>query len=233
MAYGFLSVVPPLVTIILALLLKNVFASLLVGLFLACLILCGGNVIAGLNQTFYGLVSTFESSGNTIVIMSMLLIGALIYMIERTGGIEGFVEIMVKKRGIIKSKRAAAVFTWLLGIVVFTSGSLSCMVTGSVSRPLNDSMRLSHEKAAFLVHTTSTPWVRPLPPQRLAGGHDRIPDLRRRGRGRFHQHAAALHPLELLLHHCGGLCLPVGPAVHRCGAHAESRAAGGCHRAAG
>lgn len=158
MAYGFLSVVPPLVTIILALLLKNVFASLLVGLFLACLILCGGNVIAGLNQTFYGLVSTFESSGNTIVIMSMLLIGALIYMIERTGGIEGFVEIMVKKRGIIKSKRAAAVFTWLLGIVVFTSGSLSCMVTGSVSRPLNDSMRLSHEKAAFLVHTTSTPW---------------------------------------------------------------------------
>lgn len=158
MAYGFLSVVPPLVTIILALLLKNVFASLLVGLFLACLILCGGNVIAGLNQTFYGLVSTFESSGNTIVIMSMLLIGALIYMIERTGGIEGFVEIMVKKRGIIKSKRAAAVFTWLLGIVVFTSGSLSCMVTGSVSRPLNDSMRLSHEKAAFLVPTTSTPW---------------------------------------------------------------------------
>ena len=158
MEYGFLSVIPPLVTIVLALVLKNVFVSLLIGLFLSSFILSGFNLFSGLNGTFYGLVNTFSSSGNTIVLMSMLLIGALIYMIERSGGITGFVDIMVKKRGIIKSKRAAAFFTWLLGIVVFTSGSLSCMVTGSVSRPLNDSMRVSHEKAAFLVHTTSTPW---------------------------------------------------------------------------
>ena len=158
MEYGFLSVVPPLVTIVLALVLKNVFVSLLVGIFLSALILCGGNLFVGLNNTFYSIVGTFESSGNTIVLMSMLLIGALIYLIERSGGIEGFVDVMVKKRGIIKSKRASAFFTWLLGIVVFTSGSLSCMVTGSVSRPLNDSMKLPHEKAAFLVHTTSTPW---------------------------------------------------------------------------
>lgn len=158
MEYGFLSVIPPLVTIVLALVLKNVFVSLLIGLFLSSFILTDFNLFAGLNGTFYGLVDTFTSSGNTIVLLSMLLIGALIYMIERTGGISGFVDIMVKKRGIIKSKRAAAFFTWLLGIVVFTSGSLSCMVTGSVSRPLNDSMRVSHEKAAFLVHTTSTPW---------------------------------------------------------------------------
>ena len=153
MEYGFLSVIPPLVTIVLALVLKNVFVSLLIGLFLSSFILTDFNLFAGLNGTFYGLVDTFTSSGNTIVLLSILLIGALIYMIERTGGISGFVDIMVKKRGIIKSKRAAAFFTWLLGIVVFTSGSLSCMVTGSVSRPLNDSMRVSHEKAAFLVHT--------------------------------------------------------------------------------
>lgn len=158
MQYGFWSIVPPLVTIVLALVLKNVFISLLIGIFLACLILCGFNPIVGLNDTFYGLVNTFASSGNTIVLLSMLLIGALIHMIERSGGIEGFVDIMVKKKGIIRSKRAAALFTWLLGIVVFTSGSLSCMVTGSVSRPLNDSLKLPHEKAAFLVHTTSTPW---------------------------------------------------------------------------
>ena len=158
MQYGFWSIVPPLVTIVLALVLKNVFISLLIGIFLACFILCGFNPIVGLNDTFYGLVNTFASSGNTIVLLSMLLIGALIHMIERSGGIEGFVDIMVKKKGIIRSKRAAALFTWLLGIVVFTSGSLSCMVTGSVSRPLNDSLKLPHEKAAFLVHTTSTPW---------------------------------------------------------------------------
>ena len=158
MEYGFWSVVPPLVTIILALAIKNVFVALMIGIFLASFVLADFNLYNGVNDTFYGLVHTFESNSNTIVLMSMLLIGALIYLIERSGGIEGFVDIMVRKRGIIKSRRAAAFFTWLLGIIVFTSGSLSCMVTGSVARPLNDSMKVSHEKAAFLVHTTSTPW---------------------------------------------------------------------------
>lgn len=84
MEYGFLSVIPPLVTIVLALVLKNVFVSLLIGLFLSSFILTDFNLFAGLNGTFYGLVDTFTSSGNTIVLLSMLLIGALIYMIERT-----------------------------------------------------------------------------------------------------------------------------------------------------
>ena len=73
MQYGFWSIVPPLVTIVLALVLKNVFISLLIGIFLACFILCGFNPIVGLNDTFYGLVNTFSSSGNTIVLLSMLL----------------------------------------------------------------------------------------------------------------------------------------------------------------
>ncbi len=158
MEFGFWSVVPPIVTIALALILKNVFAALFVGIFLASLILSGWNIFSGVNDAFYSVVHTFESNGNTIVIMSMFLIGALIYLIERSGGIDGFVEIMVKKKGIIKTKKSAAFFTWLLGVAVFTSGSLSCMVTGSVARPLNDTMKVSHEKAAFLVHTTSTPW---------------------------------------------------------------------------
>ncbi len=163
MQFGFWSVVPPLFTIILALALKNVFVALFSGIVLASLILSGWNVFVGLNDAFYSLVKTLESNGNTIVIMSMFLIGALIYMIEHSGGIDGFVDVMVTKKGVIKSKKSAMLFTWLLGIVVFTSGSLSCMVTGSVSRPLNDSMKVSHEKAAFLVHTTSTPWCVLLP----------------------------------------------------------------------
>ncbi len=158
MEVSFLSVIPPLVTIILALLLKNVFIALLIGIFLSTFILADFNLFTGINDMLYSIVRTFESNGNTIVLLCMFLIGALIYMIERTGGIVGFVDVMVKQRGIIKSKRSSKIFTWLLGIFVFTSGSLSCMVTGSVARPLNDSMKVPHEKAAFLVHTTSTPW---------------------------------------------------------------------------
>lgn len=162
MEYGFLSVIPPLVTIVLALVIRNVFVALLVGIFLASMTL-SPDIFSGINATFYNVVKTFASNGNTIVIMSLLLIGAMLYLIERSGGIEGFVDIMVRKKSIIRSKKAAAFFTWLLGIVIFTSGSLSCMVTGSIARPLNDSMKVSHEKAAFLIHTTSTPWCVLLP----------------------------------------------------------------------
>ena len=162
MEYGFLSVIPPLVTIVLALAIRNVFVALLVGIFLASMTL-SPDIFSGINATFYNVVKTFASNGNTIVIMSLLLIGAMLYLIERSGGIEGFVDIMVRKKSIIRSKKAAAFFTWLLGIVIFTSGSLSCMVTGSIARPLNDSMKVSHEKAAFLIHTTSTPWCVLLP----------------------------------------------------------------------
>ena len=89
MEFGFWSVVPPVVTIALALIIKNVFVALFVGITLASLILSGWNVFTGVNGAFYSIVHTFESSGNTIVIMSMFLIGALIYLIEHSGGIDG------------------------------------------------------------------------------------------------------------------------------------------------
>lgn len=158
MQYGFWSVVPPILTIVLALVTKNVFFSLLIGIFTSSMVLCGGSLLTGLNDAFYSFIHTFESSGNTITLISFLLIGALIYLIEKSGGVEGFTEVMLKKRALIKTKRGASIFTWLLGIIIFTSGSLSCMVTGSVSRPFNDALKVPHEKSAFIVHATSTPW---------------------------------------------------------------------------
>ena len=118
MQFGFWSVVPPLLTIVLALVTKNVFISLILGIFTGCMILSGGAVFEGVNATFYSFIHTFESNGNTITLMSFLLIGALIYLIEKSGGIEGFTEVMIKKRALIKSKRGANLFTWLLGIIM-------------------------------------------------------------------------------------------------------------------
>ncbi len=158
MEYGFWSVIPPLLTIILALVTRNVFVSLIMGIFVGSMIISGWNIFEGINATFYSFIHTFESNGNTIVIISFLLIGALIYLIEKSGGIEGFTEVMIKKRTLIKSKRGANIFTWILGIIIFTSGSLSCMVTGSVSRPFNDALKVPHEKSALIIHATSTPW---------------------------------------------------------------------------
>ena len=157
MEYGFLSLVPPLLTIVLALVTKNVFISLLVGIMTGSFVVNAFAPLTSINAGLYAIVDSM-SQGNTIVIGSILMIGAVIHLIEKSGGIEGFVNVVVKNKGIIKTKRGANLFTWILGLAVFTSGSLSCMVTGAVSRPVNDSMKVPHEKSAFLVHTTSTPW---------------------------------------------------------------------------
>ena len=157
MEYGFLSLVPPLLTIVLALVTKNVFLSLFIGIMTGSFVLNGFAPLASINAGLYSIVDSM-SQGNTIIIASCLMVGAVIHLMERAGGIDGFVNVVVKSKGLIKSKRGANLFTWILGLAIFTSGSLSCMVTGAVSRPVNDALKVPHEKSAFIVHTTSTPW---------------------------------------------------------------------------
>ena len=157
MEYGFWSLVPPLLTIILALATKNVFISLFVGILTGSFVLNAFSPLTSINAGLYAIVDNMSGS-NVIVIGSILMIGAVIHLIEKSGGINGFVNVVVKNKGIIKSKRGANLFTGILGLAVFTSGSLSCMVTGAVSRPVNDALKVPHEKSAFIVHATSTPW---------------------------------------------------------------------------
>lgn len=157
MEFGIWSLIPPVLTIVLALVTKNVFISLLIGIMMGNLVLNHFAVFTGLNAGIYSILDTMTES-NTLIIGSVLITAAIIHLAEKSGGIEGFVNVVVKRQGLIKSKRGANLFTWLLGLVVFTSGTLSCMVTGSVSRPVNDALKVPHEKAAFIVHTTSTPW---------------------------------------------------------------------------
>ena len=155
--YGILSLIPPLLTIILALLTKNVFVALLAGIMTSSFVLCGFAPVESINAGLYSIVDAMDQD-NTIIIASCLIVGAVIHLMERSGGIDGFVNVVVKKMGLIKSKRGANLFTGILGLAVFTSGSLSCMVTGAVSRPVNDALKVPHEKSAFIVHATSTPW---------------------------------------------------------------------------
>ena len=157
MQYGFLSLVPPLLTILLALLTKNVFLSLFIGILTGSFVLNAFSPLVSVSAGLNAIVDSMSGS-NVIIIASCLIVGAVIHLMERSGGIEGFVHVVVKSKGVIRTKRGANLFTWLLGLAVFTSGSLSCMVTGAVSRPVNDALKVPHEKSAFLVHTTSTPW---------------------------------------------------------------------------
>ncbi len=157
MEHGLLSIIPPFLAITLALVFKNVFVALFLGVFSGYIVLAGGNIFVGFNDTLFALVKVFESNSNTIVILLTALLGGLTLVMEKSGGVHGFVDYMTNKKALIKSKRGSLVFTWLLGVFVFTSGTISCLVTGAVTHPMNDAMNVSREKQAFFVHTTSTP----------------------------------------------------------------------------
>jgi len=157
MEYGFWSIMPPVVAIVLALLYKNVFIALFSGCFLGYLIIDQAHLLRAFDDTLMSFIRVFEDNDNTIVILLVAVLGGLIVLIEEGGGIRGFTEFLTARRSIVKTRRGANLFTWIVGVLVFTSGTLSTLVTGAVARPLNDAMRVSHEKFAYIVHSTSTP----------------------------------------------------------------------------
>lgn len=157
MEYGFLSILPSVLAIVLALVTKNVFLALIASLLLGNLFLANYHVLNMLTGTKDMVVNVFASSSSTSIIIILTLLGGMFYMIEAAGGLRGFTALMVKKRSLIKSRTGAEIFTWLIGVLVFIDGTLSVMITGSVSRPLAKAFGISPEKNAWIVHSTATP----------------------------------------------------------------------------
>lgn len=157
MEYGFLSILPSVLAIVLALVTKNVFLALIASLLLGNLFLADYHVLNMLTGTKDMVVNVFASSSSTSIIIILTLLGGMFYMIEAAGGLRGFTALMVEKRSLIKSRTGACIFTWLIGVLVFIDGTLSVMITGSVSRPLAKAFGISPEKNAWIVHSTATP----------------------------------------------------------------------------
>jgi Na+/H+ antiporter NhaC len=153
---NWLSVLPPLVAIVTALVTKQVFVSLLAGIWLGWSILDGGNVVAGLRDTIQALVDVYKDDGNTRVIIFSALVGSLIALTQRSGGVEGFIR-WVTERGIVRTARGAQLMASFIGLGIFVESSITCLVTGAISRPLFDQYRLSREKLAYLCDSTSAP----------------------------------------------------------------------------
>ncbi len=153
---GALSVFPPVLAITLALITRNVYIALFMGCYSAHAILAGGP-LAGLVNTLNSFVKVFASGGNTIVILSILMIGGIILLINKSGGIQGFIQFAVHRRSIIKSRKGAQLFSWIVGVLIFTSGTLHCLVAGTIARPISDIFKVSHEKLTYIIRTTSTP----------------------------------------------------------------------------
>lgn len=157
MEYGFLSILPSALAIVLALTTKNVFLALLASLLLGNFFLTDYHILGMFVGTKEMVVDVFASPSSTSIIIILTLLGGMFYMIEASGGLKGFTNLMIGKRSLIKSRVGAEIFTWLIGVCVFIDGTLSVMITGSVSRPLTKAFRISPEKTAWIVHSTATP----------------------------------------------------------------------------
>lgn len=153
---SWLSVLPPLVAIFTAIVSKQVFLSLFAGIWLGWIVLDGGHPIAGLRDAIQACVDVFKDEGNTRVIAFSAMVGSLLAFTQRSGGVTGFVN-WVTERGYVKSPRGAQILAWLVGLGIFVESSITCLVAGAIARPLFDRFRLSREKLAYLVDSTSAP----------------------------------------------------------------------------
>ncbi|RED94357.1 Na+/H+ antiporter NhaC family protein [Marinoscillum furvescens] len=156
--FGFLSILPPLFAIVLAIRTKQVLISLLLGLALGYIIIAGGNVFQGLLNTVDALIDVFASPGNTRTILFTLLIGALIQLIKYSGGINGFVKTI--QTSILRSKQPKSklqVAASLTGFLIFIESNISILTVGTVFQSLFDRFGISRQKLAYLADSSSAP----------------------------------------------------------------------------
>lgn len=145
---------PPVVAIVLAVWTRHVYLSLGAGIWMGRTILSGWNPLSGLASSVEAMVGVFADPGNTSVLLFTLAIGSLIATIGSSGGVRGFVDF-VETRGWVDSPRKAQGLAWIIGLVIFIESNITVLIAGAVSRPLFDRYRVSREKLAYLIDSTS------------------------------------------------------------------------------
>lgn len=153
---GWLSLLPPLLSIALAVGTRQVLPALFAGILVGWWLLGDGNPLAALGASIDGVIDVLADPGDTRVLAFALAIGALIAVLESGGAVRAFVRWLELRRW-VDSGRKAQWLAWVIGIIVFIESNLTLLVAGSVSRPLFDRLRVSREKLAYLIDSTSAP----------------------------------------------------------------------------
>ncbi len=154
--YGWLSILPPVLAILMAIKTRQVYPSLILGIWLGWTIIYGWNPLAGLIHTVDTLVAVFKDADNTRVILFSALIGAVITFTQYSGGMKGFVNWIIGK-GLVKTRKSAGLMAWFLGVIIFIESSICVLVSGAVSRPIFDRLKISREKLSYILDSTSAP----------------------------------------------------------------------------
>ncbi|EOU1827459.1 Na+/H+ antiporter NhaC family protein [Clostridium perfringens] len=158
--FGMWTVLPPLVSIVLAFLTKNVVVSLFIGTITGCIMLQlnGFNIITALTQGFidftYRALNSLADPWNAGIILQVLVIGGVIHLVAKMGGAKAIAEALARKAKTVKS---AQLTTWLLGLAVFFDDYANSLIVGPIMRPVTDKLGVSREKLAFIIDATAAP----------------------------------------------------------------------------
>jgi len=161
--YGFLSILPPVIAIILALKTKQVYIALIFGIWFSWLIMSDWNPLTGTIATVEAMVNVFQSEGNTRTIMFSALVGALLLFIQYSGGVEGFVNklnILIsyfEKKQTGYSRVVVQLLAMFTGIALFVETSISSLTVGTLYRPVFDKLKIPREKLAYIADSSSAP----------------------------------------------------------------------------
>ncbi len=148
--YGFWSVMPPLVAIVLAFWTREVVSALFIGI-------CLGGIISGEINIVQGFLipSIGTESFALILLVYLWALGGLIGIWTRTGGAEKFA--VWASNLMVRGPRSAKFFTWLMGLIFHQGGTISTVLTGATVRPVADKHKVSHEELAYMVDSTASP----------------------------------------------------------------------------
>ncbi|WP_245808831.1 Na+/H+ antiporter NhaC family protein [Shouchella patagoniensis] len=152
---GFISLIPPLLAIGLAILTKNVLVSLFTGLFAGVLLLTKGNPITATTETIGEyLFPQLTDSYNAAVLVLLLFIGGFVGLIEKSGGSFALANRAVKY---LNTKAKTQIAAWFGGLIIFFSDLGSPLIVGPIFEKIFDQVKLSREKLAWIIDSTASP----------------------------------------------------------------------------
>ena len=158
--YGFLTMLPPLVAIILAFLTRNVIFSLFMGIFTGTFMvnITGSNVFVAFFNAFVDMsgkmVGSLADSWNAGIVLQVLTIGGMIAVITKMGGPRAIAQNLAKRA---KTPASAQIYTWIMGFFIFFDDYANSLIVGPIMRPVTDKLKVSREKLAFIIDSTAAP----------------------------------------------------------------------------
>src|SRR5690606_12835382 len=139
---------------------KEVVVSLLLGLFVGLAVMgFYQDGFLGIFLAFFTIIDTYlvetiANWGHTAILLFTLIIGAMVAVISKNGGMQGVVNILAKKAN---NSTSGQWVTWLLGIAIFFDDYANSLIVGNTMRPITDKLKISRQKLAYLVDSTAAP----------------------------------------------------------------------------